>query len=310
MTALTRREFLKTISLAGLGSVSDTGSLGVLQWGTEAALSLENLNLPIDGLPPAFDGYRIGFLTDIHLGIWMSEAMIRRAIEAVREQKVDLLILGGDYILVNETNVLESCGVISNPHFAGLEKRTATGLIYESFADILSTTQGFSDGILAVVGNHDRWNMFPTFLDQMRKTSSVRILINEEAVIQRGEQTLRFFGSDDYLTGIPTLPPVLPLSDKVSKRILITHNPDYVSATLSQAQSLYSLALCGHTHGGQIVLPALGPVAAQVLDRRFISGYNYVANTHIYTSRGIGYVGLPLRFNCNPEATIITLRHA
>ncbi len=310
MVAYTRREFLKALSFVGLSSAGSTGSLGALQWGNEAGLSLEKIDILIQGLPPAFDGYKIGYLTDIHLGIWMSEATIRHAIETVRNQDVGLLVLGGDYILVNETNVLESCGVISNPRFAGLEKRTATGLIYDSFAEILSTSQDFSDGILAVVGNHDRWNMFPLFLEKVLKTRSVRVLINEEAVIQRVEQTLRFFGSYDYLTGIPTLPPPLPLSDKLSKRILITHNPDYVSATLTQAQSMYSLALCGHTHGGQIVLPALGPVAAQVLDRRFISGYNYIADTHIYTSRGIGYVGLPLRFDCSPEATIVTLRQA
>lgn len=308
MTAFSRRNFLKALSFAGLSSVGNTAPLGALQWGTKSALSLERIDVSIKGLPPAFDGYRIGFLTDIHLGIWMSEASIRTAIEAVEQQEVNLLILGGDYILVNETNVLESCGVVSNPRFAGLEKKAATALIYESFAEILSTYHGFSDGVFAVVGNHDRWNMFPLFLENMQKASSVRILINQEVVIRRGEQTLRFFGSDDYLTGIPTLPPSTALPDKLSKRIVITHNPDYVSATIHQAPSMYSLALCGHTHGGQIVLPALGPVAAHVLDRRFISGYNCISDTHIYTSRGIGYVGLPLRFNCSPEATIVTLK--
>lgn len=307
MATCNRRDFIKALSLAGISSLGDTSSLGPLQWGTENALSIEKLDIAIQGLPPAFDGYRIGFLTDIHLGIWMNEASIRRAIETVGKQQVDLLLLGGDYILVNETNVLERFGFISNPRFAGLDKKTATALIYDSFAEILSTYKGFSDGILAVVGNHDRWNMFPLFLDSMRKASSVRILINQEAIIRRGEQTLRVFGTDDYLTGIPTLPPSVPLPDDLSKRIVITHNPDYVSATIDQARSMYSLALCGHTHGGQIVLPLLGPVAAQVLDRRFISGYNHIAGTHIYTSRGMGYVGLPLRFYCSPEATIITL---
>ena len=89
---------------------------------------------------------------------------------------------------------------------------------------------------------------------------------------------------------------------------ILKDNPDYIPAILDNPGAKFSLALCGHTHGGQIVLPALGPIAAQVVDRRFVSGMTQIGERQIYTSRGLGVVGLPFRLNCPPEVTILNLR--
>lgn len=308
MTLLTRRNFLKSISAGLVGGLS-LGATGS-KWshaGVNSSIVTELIEVPIAGLPPLFESYRIGFLTDIHLGVWVSEDWIRQALDMLSGLQIDLLVLGGDYILVNESHVLEALGMVENWKYANLDKPIATTLIYESIATILNDYNVFPDGILAVVGNHDRWNLFPEFLRAMRRCKPVKLLINEEISITRSEQSLHLFGSDDYLTGLPCLPPELSLVDGRRKRIIITHNPDYVSATLNTSYPRYSLALCGHTHGGQIVLPGLGAVAAQVQDRRFISGFSSIGDVHVYTSRGLGYVGLPVRFHCPPEITVLTL---
>lgn len=308
MTLLSRRNFLKSISAGLVGGLA-LGATGN-NWshaGVNTAITTEVIDVKIAGLPPSFEAYRIGFLTDIHLGIWVSEDWIRQALTMLSRLKIDVLVLGGDYILVHDSHLLEKLGMVENQRYANLDKPVATALIYESVANILNDYDIFPDGILAVVGNHDRWNLFPEFLRAMGRCKPVKLLINEEISISRSEQSLHLFGSDDYLTGIPCLPPDIPLIDGRKKRIVITHNPDYVTATLNTPRPSYSLALCGHTHGGQIVLPGLGAVAAQVQDRRFISGFSSIGDVHVYTSRGLGYVGLPLRFHCPPEITVLTL---
>jgi predicted MPP superfamily phosphohydrolase len=148
-------------------------------------------------------------------------------------------------------------------------------------------------------------------LDTVGRYQKLKLLINQEFSIKRGEQSLEVFGVDDYLTGIPTTPPTRsPLKDGVSKRIILSHNPDYISALLKRPEHSFSLALCGHTHGGQVVLPIVGPIAAQVVDRRFISGLHNLDNRIVYTSRGLGVVGLPFRLDCPPEVSVFTLRAA
>jgi predicted MPP superfamily phosphohydrolase len=92
--------------------------------------------------------------------------------------------------------------------------------------------------------------------------------------------------------------------------LIVSHNPDYISALLNRPEPAFSFAVCGHTHGGQIVLPVMGPIAAQIVDRRFVSGMQHVNNRWVYTSRGLGVVGLPFRINCPAEVTVFTLTNA
>jgi predicted MPP superfamily phosphohydrolase len=308
-TMLTRRQFLKS-TIVGSAGIGIGLSLYDLQYEAYTAdFVVEQLSIKVAGLPPAFTGYRIGFITDIHIGSWVPEAWYERALTTLSEIGVDILLLGGDYILVHETSLWDAAGLVRNPKFSGLPKAKAIPEIYSSFA---TYTKRFTcpDGILAVVGNHDHWNSFPDFLQVMRDFPEAKLLINEEHTIHRAEQALHIFGVDDYLTGLPAAPPTRPLEDGRAKRIILSHNPDYLPAILKRPEVEFSVALCGHTHGGQIVLPVLGPVAAQVVDTRFVSGMCHVGEKQVYTSRGLGVVGLPFRVNCPAEVTVFTLTPA
>jgi predicted MPP superfamily phosphohydrolase len=307
---ISRRQFLRS---AVIGSATLGAGLATYDLKTDSYTShfmLEDFVLPVAGLPSAFEGYRIGFLTDIHLGTWVPESWIQLALEELTRRSIDLLLLGGDYILVNESSIWDTAGIVRNPRFAGLEKKVATQQIYSAFAQCVSQFS-FPDGMLAVVGNHEHWNMFPAFESTMQQYPSIRVLRNVEASIRRGSQELVIFGVDDYLTGIPLAPPQRDLRDGQAKRIILSHNPDYLTAVLPDPEHQFSFALCGHTHGGQVVLPLLGPIAAQVVDRRFVSGAQPVGDGRVvYTSRGLGVVGLPFRFNCPAEVTVCQLTRA
>lgn len=303
---LSRRTFLKSALIGGTAASIGLSVYDLQTDGYTADFILENVEVPIEGLPSAFSGYRIGFITDIHIGTWVPEMWLERALHAVKKMDVDLLLLGGDYILVHENSLWDSAGLIRNPRFSGITKSDVIPLIYTSFAECVREFT-CRDGVLAVVGNHDHWNGFPQFLDILSNHPTIKLLINEEHSIIRGDQQLHIFGVDDYLTGLPSTPPQRQLANHVSKRIILSHNPDYIPAILERPEIDFSLALCGHTHGGQIVVPALGPIAAQVVDPRFISGMCRIGDRHIYTSRGLGVVGLPFRINCPAEVTVLTL---
>jgi predicted MPP superfamily phosphohydrolase len=304
---ITRRKFIGAALLGSTALGFGLAGYDLREGGYSSRFILETVDITIAGLPPAFDGYKIGFLTDLHLGVWVPEGWIEEALDALRRAEIDLLLLGGDYILVNDNSAWQKMGIVRNERYAALSKSKAIPAIYESVLKLIAAYD-FPDGSLAVCGNHDHWNLFPTFLDSIARYPKIKLLLNQESVIRRAEQSLSVFGVDDYLTGIPYAPPPGAFKDGVSKRIILSHNPDYISALLERNKDEFSLALCGHTHGGQVVLPVLGPIAAQVVDRRFIAGLHQINDRQIYTSRGLGVVGLPFRFDCPAEVTVLKLK--
>jgi predicted MPP superfamily phosphohydrolase len=99
---------------------------------------------------------------------------------------------------------------------------------------------------------------------------------------------------------------------------LMAHEPDFFDVVLHETAPI-SLQLSGHSHGGQIRFPMLHPddaglrTYAPVLPRygrRYPIGLRQLDGRYVYTNRGLGSWPLPLRFNCRPELTVITLRSA
>jgi predicted MPP superfamily phosphohydrolase len=87
--------------------------------------------------------------------------------------------------------------------------------------------------------------------------------------------------------------------------ILLAHEPDVADYAADTGR--FALQLSGHSHGGQIVMPLLGPPRLPPMGRKYYAGLYSVGGMHVYTNRGLGVVGLPLRLLCRPEITVITL---
>lgn len=113
-------------------------------------------------------------------------------------------------------------------------------------------------------------------------------------------------GIDDIIEGRPNLAAALRPVPEGAPLILVSHNPDVLE---SPAALRADLLLAGHTHGGQIVLPLVGPAHTQSdhLSRREAAGYFRRGKTHIYINRGLGE-GIPLRFGAPPQITLIEMR--
>lgn len=301
---LTRRQLLRGSILGGFAAA---GAVGVFRNGDDTDnFQLVESTVAIKNLPAAFEGYRIGFLTDMHLGVYVPTEWVDQSVSMLRRAGVDLLLLGGDFIWLPDRVLKERLYPIRNPTFLREEEDlTVAAQIFSTIADITAQLKP-RDGTFAVLGNHDRWTDPRACVEEFRK-KEIKVLLNERAVIERAGQELSLIGVDDYWTGVPSIPPLGARAPGQEVRILLAHNPDYISELLRTKLPDLDLSLSGHTHGGQVKLPLMGSIHYNIEDLRFREGFYRDKLLTSYTSRGIGVVEIPFRLNCPPEITLLTL---
>ena len=108
-----------------------------------------------------------------------------------------------------------------------------------------------------------------------------------------------------YLPESPTQEPPFSACKNETVTLALVHEPDYIDRLRKLVP--VDLQLSGHTHGGQVRVPGLGAIILPTWGKAYVEGLYRVGASQVYTSRGIGMVGLPFRFNCPPEVTEITL---
>jgi uncharacterized protein len=266
-------------------------------------LSIEQLTIPIRGLPSSLQGLRLVQLTDFHFdGLRLSEQLLQAAIAACNAANPDLVLLTGDYITDEPQPIFELA-----EHLQQLQSRV---------------------GVYAVLGNHDL--CYPDAqakVTQALTGAGIRVLWDE--VVYPLGSSFALVGLRDFWCCKFNPAPVMQLVSPEIPRIVLSHNPD--SAEVLQ-QWRVDLQLSGHTHGGQVVVPGFGPVVASIkqvrrqlpkpLRRSFLhltqgcdkvvrhwewaAGLHQIGDNLLYTNRGLG-THLPGRFFCQPEVTIITL---
>ena len=225
------------------------------------------------------DGLTIGFLTDLHYGPFTSLKDIERGISLVMNERPDLLLLGGDY-------------------------HSESPRYLDDIAELLGAfARQVPLGCLGVMGNHDyAVSGEPTF-DAFAATG-FRLLRNEAASVDFNGTRLWIAGIDDTLLGnVDTLAAFAPVPEG-EPVIALWHEPLHAE----QSAALGAFAqLSGHTHGGQVRLPLIGPLALPKHGKRFTIGLNDASGMPVYTSRGLGMYRPPVRLNCPPEVTLVTL---
>jgi uncharacterized protein len=266
---VTRRAVLKTLAAAAVGAIGGTGAYGYFYERHE--LEVTRVPVTVAGLPQALEGLRVGLLTDIHRSLLVSHADVARAVTALMNERPDLIVLGGDYVTYGD--------------------RQYVGPSAEALAPLSAPY-----GVFGILGNHDDEHDMPAALTkngvQMLKDARTRITINGEALNLLGIRFWTRRGAD--------IAPLL--RGATGPTILLAHDP----RRLTEAAALaIPLVLSGHTHGGQVVLPLVGAIAAQKFP--VVAGTGRRGQTTIFVSRGVGTIYLPVRVNCPPEAAILTL---
>jgi predicted MPP superfamily phosphohydrolase len=264
-----RRDLLKGLAAAGVGTAAGAVAHGYLYQRHQIALTRQTL--AVSGLPAPLSGFRIGFITDLHRSHTVPHEMVALAVRMTMAEAPDLVVLGGDYVTWGDRRfvvpVADALAPLSAPH-----------------------------GVVAVLGNHDDDRDMPAALAAkgfaVLRDARTRLTVRGEALDLAG---LRFWTR--RLTDVAHV-----LRGASPTVVLVAHTP----MRLFEAAALaVPLVLSGHTHGGQIVLPGIGAVAA----RQFpvIAGAGRRESTAIFVSRGVGTVYLPVRLNCPPEVAILTL---
>jgi predicted MPP superfamily phosphohydrolase len=281
---LSRRAFLRSALAAGLAAATGTCGVAYTLALEPAWLAIERVRIRIPGLPPALDGLRVAQLSDLHWGPYTGQKEVQAAVNAAGSLAHHLVVLTGDFVL-------------GSAEYAGPCTHELTALSAPL-------------GVYAVPGNHDYWTDIREVADRL-DAAGIPLLCNASLRLEVSGTPLWLTGVDDVwerhddletaLSGVPRDEPVL----------LLVHEPDFAEVS-ARSSHLILLQLSGHSHGGQVNIPFLGPPMLPHLAEIYPAGLQKVPGSklQVYTNRGIGVIAPPIRLNCRPEVTLLTLTGA
>ena len=237
------------------------------------------VDVPIAGLPTALDGFTIAQVSDVHVGPTIKRPYVEAIVDAVNGLDVDLVAVTGDLVDGSVRDLAEHVAPL-----AGLRSK---------------------EGAFFVTGNHEYYSGAAAWVRELRRLG-LTVLLNEHAVVRRGDARLVVAGVTDFSAGhfdrAEASDPAAALagSPAGAVRLLLAHQPR--SAAAAEAAG-FDLQLSGHTHGGQF-LPWNFLVRLQ---QPFTAGLHRWRGMWVYTSRGTGYWGPPKRFGAPSEITLLRL---
>jgi predicted MPP superfamily phosphohydrolase len=267
---VTRRTVLK--KLAAISAVTASGALAYGFTVARHYLEVTRDTIDFPGLAPGLNGLRIGLVSDLHCSRTVPRSLLDAAVQALRREQPDLILLGGDYVTWGDRHFVE-------PAAEALAPLTAP------------------HGVFAVLGNHDDDRDMPSAL----AAKGIAVLRDQRTQLTIKGETLDLVGIRYWTYKVKDIADVLRgASPNV---VLMAHTP----SRLVEASALgVPLMVSGHTHGGQIVLPGIGAVAARKYP--VVAGLGRREHTTAFVTRGVGTVYLPVRLNCPPEVVILTLK--
>jgi uncharacterized protein len=285
---LERRSVIMNVGRAVPLLAVGTSSAGVVSG--SSGFEVRELEVRLKELPPALEGFRIGQITDIHVGPFISPAYVRAAVEAMNDAKVHLQVMTGD--LVDDLDQLDET-------MAALEACKAP------------------HGMLAILGNHEHWRGLEPILAGYealaKKGAPIRLLVDEAHVIEHAGERLRVVGVDYPMAGRNPLRKVQRMRQSAEVAfqgispgetvVCLAHHPDFFPYAAERGAHL---TLSGHTHGGQVAILGV-PLFGFAFE--FMLGRYRRKDSHLYVSGGTGH-WLPFRLGVPAEVTILTLRKA
>ncbi|MBO9130359.1 metallophosphoesterase [Bacillus sp. 165] len=237
-------------------------------------------------IPRGFNGAKIVQFSDLHLGYNYTLEQLEVLIEKINEQKPDLVFFTGD--LMDDQRTYSRTNEI-----APVLRRVNAPL-----------------GKFAIYGNHDHGGYGTEIYEQIMSAAGYEILINSSKIIKLvdGSQ-IGVLGIDDLMLGNPKIKETIQQADPNLYTIALIHEPDMAHMV---ADSAVNLQLSGHSHGGQVQIPFVGPIITPPLAEKYVEGFYKVNSSSghellVYVNRGIGTTRVPFRFLARPELTVFTL---
>jgi predicted MPP superfamily phosphohydrolase len=282
--SISRRRFLRLAAAAG------TVALGV-----DATLLEPNRplvvrrDIALRRWPERLEGYTIALLSDFHFDPYFSVHPIEASVGIVNSLNPDLIVFTGDFVSI--------------PELYGNEEKAASAA--EPCADLLRQMHA-KHGLWAVMGNHDYYTN-PWRVTSALQARGIKVLANQSSPMEQDGARFWLAGVNDVVSGTADLDETLHSVPESEATILLAHEPDYADEV---ARYRVDLQLSGHSHGGQVRLPLIPPLFLPKLGKKYVWGLYRIGPLTLYTNPGIGTVVLPVRLNCPPEITLLTLRRS
>lgn len=284
---LTRRTLIKYGVRASILALVGFGYAG------RNNLKTENIRLSFSNLPPSFDRFRIVQISDLHASFWVGKDYLMQVVKEVNALEKDLVVITGDIIT----------GSVND--FWKKWLPTIKGNYLSMVMDVLANLKGKNK--LAVLGNHDHWDGKETELLIVKELERIgfNVLRNSSEKLTKGTESIYVAGTDDYWFSY-NFDKAINNIPKDNFKILLSHSPDVTIDT--QKETKIDLALCGHTHGGQIAIPYISQHFIPIKNpSRYFRGLVKEPYGYTYVNRGIGTLIFPFRIGAPPEITHFTL---
>ena len=227
---------------------------------------------------------RVVLLGDLHVGSpFNTLGKLEEIVETTNRSQPDLVLLAGDYVIQ---------GVLGGSRVTPRET-----------APILARLSARA-GVYAVLGNHDHWWGAEQVGRELEEVG-IAVLEDEAVHLVRPGLDLWLVGISDYWEGDHDVEGALSKVPPDSPVIAFTHNPDI----FPEMPVRVDLTLAGHTHGGQVAFPFIGPpIVPSVFGRRYASGIIEERGHYLFVTPGLGTSILPVRFGVPPEISILDIR--
>ncbi|MFZ0954331.1 MAG: metallophosphoesterase [Candidatus Sulfotelmatobacter sp.] len=277
----TRRQFLQRA--AGIGAVAVVGD-GILLAPNFPRVVRQEFRL--QRWPERLNGFTVAVLSDFHYDPYFSIHPLRAAIAMVNNLHPDLIALTGDFVSVPLIGDAAKGALAAEPCASFLRQMTAP------------------HGLWAVLGNHDA-GTDPDHVTSALQAVNIQVLANQSLPFEQNGARFWLAGVDDVISGTPDLSKTMHSVPAGEAVILLAHEPDFADEA---ANFPIDLQLSGHSHGGQIRLPFLPPLYLPELAKKYVWGTYQIGPLTLHTNAGLGTIGVPIRLNCPPEITLLTLR--
>jgi predicted MPP superfamily phosphohydrolase len=292
---ISRRKFLKRLilstALAGAGGAFYSAVV------EPRLVHVRRMRIPVQRLPKALDGLTIAHLTDLHRSRVISAEFLAKCIVMANGLSPDIMVFTGDYLTHHD-------------HFGRLGdlflgERLPPAEFARQCAECMSRARA-KHGVFASLGNHDHW-FDANVVTKTIESAGIPVLRNENRTVQINGEPLAIVGLGDLWTEGVNITRAFRNVDSTFS-IVLMHNPDSFEHWPREGSHLI---LAGHTHGGQVNIPLLGPpLVPSRYGQRYAHGLFVRGETHMYVNSGLGMIPPAVRFNCPPEIALLQLQKA
>ena len=249
-------------------------------------LYLKEDTLCLPALPEALDGLRIAYASDIHYGAYLGRERLTQLADRLNALQADVMILGGDYGENSQTTL-------------------------DFWRDVPDLQAKLA--VCAVMGNHDLSHMNAAGIAKAMRLRGVTPLINGALSLRRNGCRFALCATDDPVMGAPDYARMARQAAGEPFVIYAPHSPDALKDAYAVSEKpFFDLALCGHTHGGQIAFFGFAPRISSLhglrYGNRYRAGIVREKGVTVLISNGVGASWLPLRLGAPPQYHLITLR--